>query len=84
MRIEQFLAEAAVEASGNTKTDAEGRTFIYDSGNKQVELRDGQNAIVGRYFYNDDGQRIMTQNVADRGGSRYDGMGCGDNFKAGE
>ncbi len=45
-------------ASGNTKIDAEGRTFIYDSENKQTEVRDQANTIVGQYFYNGDGQRI--------------------------
>jgi hypothetical protein len=44
--------------SGNTKIDAEDRSFIYDSENKQVEVRDHANTIVGQYFYNGDGQRI--------------------------
>ena len=46
------------DASGNTRTDAESRTFVYDSENKQAEVRDQANTIVGRYFYNGDGQRI--------------------------
>jgi hypothetical protein len=44
--------------SGNTKIDAENRSFIYDSENKQVEVRDQANTVIGQYFYNGDGQRI--------------------------
>lgn len=46
------------DASGNTRTDAEGRTFIYDSENKQTEVRDAQNNIVGQYSYSGDGHRF--------------------------
>ena len=45
------------DASGNTKIDAENRSFIYDSENKQVQVNDGQ-TVLGQYFYNGDGQRI--------------------------
>jgi RHS repeat-associated protein len=46
------------DAVGNTKTDAEGRTFIYDSENKQVEVKSSSNVTVGQYFYDGDGKRI--------------------------
>jgi hypothetical protein len=44
--------------AGNTKIDAENRSFIYDSENKQVGVRDQANTVIGQYFYNGDGQRI--------------------------
>lgn len=43
--------------AGNTKVDANGQTFIYDSENKQVQV-DNASGIVGQYVYNGDGQRI--------------------------
>ena len=44
--------------SGNTKVDANNQTFVYDAENKQVEVRNASNAIVGQYFYDGDGKRI--------------------------
>jgi RHS repeat-associated protein len=44
--------------AGNTKVDANGQTFVYDSENKQVEVRTASNVVVGQYFYNGDGQRV--------------------------
>jgi RHS repeat-associated protein len=46
------------DSSGNTKVDAENRQFIYDAENKQVEVRDSANNIVGKYFYDGDGKRV--------------------------
>jgi RHS repeat-associated protein len=42
---------------GNTKTDANGQTFVYDAENRQVQVSNA-NGIVGQYFYNGDGQRV--------------------------
>jgi RHS repeat-associated protein len=46
------------DTSGNTTKDADGRTFVYDGENKQVEVKDASNNIIGQYFYNGDGQRV--------------------------
>jgi RHS repeat-associated protein len=46
------------DSSGNTKIDANGQTFTYDAENKQVEVRNTSNGIVGQYFYDGDGKRI--------------------------
>lgn len=46
------------DTAGNTTTDAENRTFIYDAENKQVEVRDASNNVIGQYFYDGDGRRI--------------------------
>jgi RHS repeat-associated protein len=46
------------DASGNTTVDAEGRIFVYDAENKQTEVRDSQNTIIGQYHYDGDGKRV--------------------------
>jgi hypothetical protein len=44
--------------SGNTKVDANNQTFVYDAENKQVEVRNASNGIVGQYFYDGEGKRV--------------------------
>ncbi len=46
------------DAAGNTTIDAEGRAFFYDGENKQKEVRNASNVIIGQYFYDGDGKRI--------------------------
>lgn len=46
------------DTSGNTTEDAQGRIFIYDAENKQVEVQDSQQNIIGQYRYDGDGKRI--------------------------
>jgi len=46
------------DAAGNTTADPEGRTFIYDAENKQTEVRDSQNTLIGQYRYDGDGRRV--------------------------
>jgi RHS repeat-associated protein len=48
----------AFDPAGNTTDDPDGRTFIYDAENKQAEVRDASDNVVGQYFYNGDGQRV--------------------------
>ena len=43
--------------AGNTTTDADTQTFIYDAENKQVQVSNAQ-GIVGQYFYDGDGKRV--------------------------
>jgi RHS repeat-associated protein len=43
--------------AGNTTADAQGRTFVYDAENKQIEVID-DSVTVGEYFYDGDGKRI--------------------------
>jgi len=45
------------DASGNTLTDANGQTFVYDGENKQVKASNG-GGTVGEYHYDGDGKRI--------------------------
>lgn len=51
--------------AGNTSIDAENRQFIYDAENKQVEVKDSQNNIVGKYFYDGDGKRVKKISVTE-------------------
>jgi RHS repeat-associated protein len=46
------------DTSGNTTKDANGRTFVYDGENKQIQVKDSQNQIIGEYFYDGDGNRV--------------------------
>ncbi|HMO81068.1 MAG TPA: hypothetical protein PKD24_09775 [Pyrinomonadaceae bacterium] len=46
------------DTSGNTTADAQGRIFIYDAENKQIEVQDSQQNIIGQYRYDGDGKRI--------------------------
>ncbi|MCZ2391535.1 MAG: hypothetical protein LC113_10715 [Acidobacteria bacterium] len=38
------------DASGNTTGDPQGRTFIYDAGNKQAEVKNSSNTTRRRVF----------------------------------
>lgn len=46
------------DPSGNTINDPQGRTFIYNAENKQVEVKDSLNNTIGKYWYNGDGKRV--------------------------
>jgi RHS repeat-associated protein len=46
------------DANGNVQTDAEGRTFIYDAHNRQIEVRNNQGNWIAKYFYDGDGKRV--------------------------
>ena len=48
----------AFDSSGNTTKDANGRTFIYDAENKQIEVKNSSNETIGRYWYDGDGRRV--------------------------
>ncbi|MCV4939180.1 hypothetical protein OFC17_30830, partial [Escherichia coli] len=52
------FVQSPLDAAGNTTADPEGRTFIYDAENKQTEVRDSQNTIIGQYRYDGDGRRV--------------------------
>ena len=46
------------DSSGNTTEDAQGRIFVYDAENKQIEVLDSQQNVIGEYWYDGDGRRI--------------------------
>ena len=46
------------DSAGNTIGDPDGRSFIYDAENKQVEVKNSSNASIGTYFFDGDGRRV--------------------------
>lgn len=48
----------AFDDAGNTTSDPDGRTFIYDGENKQVKVLDSEDETVGEYWYDGDGKRV--------------------------
>lgn len=46
------------DANGNMIVDADGRQFTFNGDNKQTEVKDVGNNVVGRYWYDGEGKRI--------------------------
>ncbi len=61
--------------SGNTTIDAEGKTFFYDAENKQKEVRNSSNQIIGQYLYDGDGKRVKKISANDTTIFVYDAGG---------
>ncbi|MGE3466189.1 MAG: RHS repeat domain-containing protein [Pyrinomonadaceae bacterium] len=47
----------AYDSAGNTLTDANSQSFVYDGENKQVKASNG-GGTLGEYFYDGDGKRV--------------------------
>ncbi len=67
--------------NGNLIQDAEGRQFTFNGENKQTEVRNSSNVLVGKYFYDGEGKRVKKITYDPNGVERetivfvYDGMG---------
>ena len=48
---------------GNLVGDTENRTFVFNGDNKQVEVKDTSNNVIGTYFYDGDSKRIKKVNL---------------------
>ena len=46
------------DSAGNTIGDPDGRSFIYDAENKQIEVKNSSNSSIGTYFFDGDGKRV--------------------------
>ena len=46
------------DLNGNLIQDAEGRQFTFNGDNKQVQVKDAQNNIIGTYYYDGEGKRV--------------------------
>jgi RHS repeat-associated protein len=46
------------DLSGNLIQDNQGRQVVFDGNNKQIEIKDSSNNIVGRYYYDGNGRRV--------------------------
>jgi len=54
------------DSAGNTTTDAQGRTFVYDAENKQTSVSDS-GGLIGQYWYDGDGKRVKKFGIAPDG-----------------
>ncbi|MFN0140398.1 MAG: RHS repeat domain-containing protein [Pyrinomonadaceae bacterium] len=46
------------DINGNLIRDAEGRQFTFNADNKQVQVKDVNNSIIGTYYYDGEGKRV--------------------------
>ncbi|MGB7070290.1 MAG: RHS repeat-associated core domain-containing protein [Pyrinomonadaceae bacterium] len=53
------------DANGNITIDADGRRFSFNGENKQTEVRDAQNNVIGQYSYDGEGKRIKKATVTE-------------------
>ncbi|MBX3267905.1 MAG: hypothetical protein KF831_14495 [Acidobacteria bacterium] len=57
----------AYDAAGNVIADPQGRSFIYDAENKQVEVENSLEQSIGSYWFDGDGKRIKKEGLAPNG-----------------
>lgn len=69
------LVGYSFDEAGNTKTDANGQTFIYDAENKQTEVKNSSGVSIGRYFYDGDGKRVKKVSAQETTVFVYNGGG---------
>lgn len=55
------------DAAGNVIADPQGRSFIYDAENKQVEVENSLEQSIGSYWFDGDGKRIKKEGLAPNG-----------------
>jgi RHS repeat-associated protein len=60
---------------GNLITDAQNRHFSFNADNKQAEVRNASNYLIGQYFYDAGGKRVKKIAGAETTIFVYDGMG---------
>jgi RHS repeat-associated protein len=60
---------------GNVIQDASGMQFTFDSENKQTEVKDVSNNVIGRYYYDGNGKRVKKITASEIVIFVYDGMG---------
>ena len=46
------------DKNGNLVQDAEGKQFVYDAENHQIEVKNDQSITIGEYLYDGDGRRV--------------------------
>jgi len=60
---------------GNLIQDASGMQFTFDGENKQTEVKDVSNNVIGRYYYDGNGKRVKKVTNSEIIIFVYDGMG---------
>jgi RHS repeat-associated protein len=61
--------------NGNLIQDAEGRTFTFNGDDKQVQVKDSNQVVIGTYFYDGEGKRVKKVTNAETTIFVYDGGG---------
>lgn len=62
------------DAVGNLIGDIHGRQFVFNGENKQVQVRDAQNNVIGEYRYDGNGRRIKKITATETVVFVYDGF----------
>ena len=63
------------DANGNLTQDNTGRQFIFNGDNRQAEVRDANNNIIGAYYYDGDGRRVKKVTLSETTVYVYDAGG---------
>jgi RHS repeat-associated protein len=63
------------DPAGNLIGDPQGREFIFNGDNKQVEIRDANGDLIGEYVYDGNGKRVKKVTPAETVIFVYDGLG---------
>ncbi|MEQ1646411.1 MAG: hypothetical protein ABL959_23360, partial [Pyrinomonadaceae bacterium] len=68
------------DPNGNITSDVDpatgqGRTFTFNGDNKQTEVRNSSNVIIGKYFYDGNGNRVKKVTDLETTVFVYDGLG---------
>ncbi len=63
------------DAVGNLVRDIQGRQFTFNGDNKQVEVRNSANQVIGEYKYDGLGKRIKKETATEYAVFVYDGLG---------
>jgi RHS repeat-associated protein len=61
--------------NGNLTQDAEGRTFTFNGDDKQIQVKDVNQAVIGTYYYDGDGARVKKVTNTETTIFVYDGDG---------
>jgi RHS repeat-associated protein len=65
----------AYDPDGNLISDPQGRRFTFNGDNKQIEVRDTQDQVLGEYRYDGCGKRIKKVTATETTVFVYDGFG---------
>jgi RHS repeat-associated protein len=55
----------AYDFNGNLVQDVDGKQFIFNGDNKQTQIKDANNNVIGTYFYDGNGARIKKVTVTE-------------------
>ncbi len=60
---------------GNLIQDTSGRQFTFDGENKQTQVKDAANNVIGLYYYDGNGKRVKKVTSSETTIFAYDGTG---------